>query len=156
MTAWRVRAVGVDEFAPWLDLFRGYADFYEWPLSDDDARRVWGWIHDDRSIEAYDAVAVDDAGSEVDRPRGLIHLRSWLRPLRGTVNGYLDDLFVDARFRGRGAVDALYDFMRGLARERGWALIRWTTAEDNLRAQAVYGRNATRTTWVTYDMDTPQ
>ena len=52
----------------------------------------------------------------------------------------------------RGAVDALFEAMRALARERGWPAIRWTTADDNYRARAVYDQLATRTTWLTYDM----
>ena len=31
-------------------------------------------------------------------------------------------------------------------------MIRWTTADDNYRARAVYDELATRTTWITYDM----
>ena len=36
--------------------------------------------------------------------------------------------------------------------ERGWSIVRWTTADDNYRARAVYDELATRTTWITYDM----
>ena len=50
-----------------------------------------------------------------------------------------------------GAVDALFAAIRDLAVERGWDIVRWTTAEDNDRAQAVYARSAIRTTWATYD-----
>ena len=42
--------------------------------------------------------------------------------------------------------------MNRIARERGWAIIRWTTADDNYRARSVYDKVATRTTWITYDM----
>jgi hypothetical protein len=80
---WKVRPVKEDEFEPWTRLFRGYADFYRWPTSDEHQRQIWGWI---------------------------------------------------------------------LALERGWAVVRWTTADDNYRARAVYDQLATRTTWITYDM----
>ncbi len=30
--------------------------------------------------------------------------------------------------------------------------MRWTTADDNYRARAVYDKRAVRTTWITYDM----
>ena len=30
--------------------------------------------------------------------------------------------------------------------------MRWTTAEDNLRAQGAYAKVARRTGWVTYDL----
>ena len=154
-TRWAVRPVRSDEFGAWTALFRGYADFYECPTSDEHQRRIWAWIHDERAIEALVAVEVDDAGQELDVPRGLAHLRAWRRPLRGTVCGYLDDLFVDPASRGRGAVDALFRAIDELAVERGWPIVRWTTAADNGRAQTVYDRLATRTTWVTYDMTTP-
>jgi GNAT superfamily N-acetyltransferase len=65
---------------------------------------------------------------------------------------YLDDLFVDPDHRGSGAVGALFDALNRLATERDWAIIRWTTADDNYRARTVYDRLATRTTWITYDM----
>lgn len=152
MTAWVVRPVRDDEFEPWSALFRGYADFYRWPTSDEHQRQIWGWIHDDGSVEALVAVPVDDAGVEVGAPAALAHLREWVRPLRGVVSGYLDDLYVAPEARGSGGVDALFAEINRLALERDWAIVRWTTADDNYRARAVYDEVATRTRWITYDM----
>ena len=146
---WRVRPVDADEFDEWSSLFRGYCDFYHWPTSDDHQRLIWQWIHVDRSVEALVAVEVDDQGSEIGHPRAVAHLRQWVRPLRGVVSGYLDDLFVDPAVRGCGAVDALFVELNRLALERDWAIVRWTTAPDNVRAQSVYEKVAQRTTWVT-------
>jgi GNAT superfamily N-acetyltransferase len=152
MVAWKVRPVRIDEFEPWTRLFRGYADFYHWPTSDEHQQKIWRWIHEDNHIEAFVAVPVDDAGNETGEPQGLAHMREWVRPLRGVVCGYLDDLFVDPGHRGQGAVDALFGEINRLAIERGWPVVRWTTADDNYRARAVYDELATRTTWITYDM----
>jgi ribosomal protein S18 acetylase RimI-like enzyme len=149
---WKVRHVGVDEFASWTRLFRGYCNFYEWPTSDDHQRKIWSWIHDVQSVEALVAVETDGNGNEVDIPRGLAHLREWVRPLRGVTCGYLDDLYVDPESRGAGAVDALFSEMNGLALQRDWAVIRWTTADSNMRAQGAYDKVARRTSWITYDM----
>jgi ribosomal protein S18 acetylase RimI-like enzyme len=159
MSAWRVRPVRDDEFDPWTRLYRGYADFYHWPTSDEHQLAIWRWIRDEHRIEALVAVAVDDAGNEIGEPKGLAHLREWVRPLRGVVCGYLDDLFVDPGTRGSGVVDALFSEINRVAMERDWAVVRWTTADDNYRARSVYDQVATRTTWITYDMtpgtDTP-
>jgi GNAT superfamily N-acetyltransferase len=149
---WLVRPVRRDEYVPWSRLFQGYAEFYEWPTSDEHQQLVWRWIHDDHRVEALVAVRVDDDGAEDGEPLGLAHLREWVRPLRGVVSGYLDDLFVDPSFRGSGAVDALFTEISRLAVERGWDVVRWTTADDNYRARSVYDQRANRTTWITYDM----
>ena len=152
MTAWTVQPVRPEEFDAWTRLYRGYAAFYDSPTSDEHQRQIWGWIHDDRSVEALVGVPVDETGSELGEPQGLAHLREWVRPLRGVVCGYLDDLSVSPEFRGSGAVQALFAEIDRLAQERGWPLVRWTTADDNYTARSVYDRLAQRTTWITYDM----
>lgn len=154
MAEWVVRHVNESEFDSWTKLFRGYCEFYNWPTTTDHQQQIWQWIHVNHSVEALVVVACDDDGDERDGPVGLAHLREWIRPIRGISCGYLDDLYVDPASRGRGAVEALFGEMSKIAVERGWPIIRWTTAEDNLRAQKVYDRVATRTTWVTYDMPT--
>ena len=53
---------------------------------------------------------------------------------------------------GDRVVEALFAEINRLAIERNWAVVRWTTADDNYRARAVYDKRATRTTWITYDM----
>lgn len=151
-STWRVRPVRPDELAGWARLFAGYADFYGVPTSPEHQRQIWGWIHEDHVIVALVAVPLDADGSEGD-PAGLAHLRSWVRPLRGVVCGYLDDLYVDPAARGQGVVEALFDEIRRLAAQRGWPTVRWTTAEDNYRARTVYDRIAARTTWITYDLN---
>ncbi|MCU1360985.1 MAG: acetyltransferase [Ilumatobacteraceae bacterium] len=152
MATWVVRPVRPDEFEPWTRLFRGYSAFYKVATDDDHQRKIRSWIHDDHSVEAFVAVPVDDAGVEVGEPQGLAHMRTWVRPLRGMVCGYLDDLFVEPSYRGQGVVDALFAAINRLAIEREWPMVRWTTADDNYRARAVYDELATRTTWITYDM----
>jgi GNAT superfamily N-acetyltransferase len=154
VSGWKVRPVRVDEFDPWARLFQGYADFYRRPSSDEHKRMLWTWIHDEHRIECIVAVKVDEAGNETGEPQGLAHLREWVRPLRGVVCGYLDDLFVEPGRRGSGVVDALFAEINRIAVERDWPVVRWTTADDNYRARSVYDRLATRTTWITYDMTT--
>src|SRR5689334_19947831 len=103
MATWNVRPVRLDEFAPWSELFAGYADFYRWPTSPEHQREIWRWIHEARTVEALVAVARDVGGNELGGPKALAHLREWVRPLRGVRCGYLDDLFVAPDVRGQGA-----------------------------------------------------
>ncbi|WP_374010729.1 N-acetyltransferase family protein [Leifsonia sp. LS-T14] len=142
-----VRRVRDNEFFTWLDLYAGYGEFYESPMTDEKALLVWSWISDpDNELEAYFAVDEDDT------PIGLAHVREFVRPLDGSRGLYLDDLFVTPDARGAGAGSALLESLRESARERGLSVVRWVTAKDNENARRLYERFAQKTKWVTYDL----
>jgi GNAT superfamily N-acetyltransferase len=148
-SAWTTRPVEQRDWDAWCRLFTGYCTFYEREASDEHLRRVWSWIHDDGSVEAIVAVPADDPDGE---PQGLAHLRAWVRPLRGEIAGYLDDIFVEPAARGTGVADALFAAIEATAVRQGWGIVRWTTADNNYRARTAYDRVATRTGWITYEM----
>ena len=111
---------------------------------------MWSWITDpDHDVKAL--LVRDASGTAV----GLAHYRPYFRPLAAAIAGHLDDLFVAPAARGTGAVDELLEALRTIARQRGWAKIRWITADDNHRARSKYDQVAQRTMWVTYDMQVP-
>ena len=138
-----VRPVHESEREQWQSLYRGYAEFYE--VDDPELDRLWLLITEDGAVECFVA-EVDGALA------GLAHVREFVRPLDGGEGGHLDDLYVDPGSRGYGVGAALLEHVRELARERGWGVVTWITAEDNLTAQRLYDRHARRTTWVTYEM----
>jgi len=131
----------------WERLYRGYAEFYEVPMNDTILQTVWDWIFDaDKAF--YCILAKDGAGVGI----GLMHYRAMFSPLRGSIAGFLDDLYVDPAARGQGAVNRLFETLESRAREQGWPVIRWITRDNNYRARAVYDRVATRTDWITYEL----
>jgi ribosomal protein S18 acetylase RimI-like enzyme len=142
-----VRRVEDNEFFTWLDLYVGYGEFYETPITDEKALLVWSWITDPASgVEAY--FAVDEEGT----PVGIAHVREFARPLDGSKGLYLDDLFVVPDARGAGAGTALLEELRTVAKDRGLSVVRWITAKDNQEARKLYDRVAEKTKWVTYDL----
>jgi len=142
-----VRRVEDNEFFTWLDLYAGYGEFYETPLSDEKALLVWSWITDSgNELEAYFAIGDDGA------PVGLAHVREFARPLDGSRGLYLDDLFVRPDARGEGAGTAILEALRERAKQDGLSVVRWITAKDNQTARRVYDRVASKTAWVTYDL----
>ena len=147
-TGWAVGPAGEADRGRWQELYAAYAEFYAEPMTPERFDLVWSWIHD--PAVGFGALLVRPAagGDAV----GLAHYRPYLRPLAGSVGGYLDDLFVHPAARGGGAVDALLASLREIGLARGWSKIRWITADDNYRARSKYDRVAERTTWVTYDM----
>ena len=148
MSEIRVRAVRPEDFPQWRVLYRGYADFYKVDQTEGAAALVWSWVNEP-SHEVNGLVAEDTDGRLI----GLAHYRPFARPLSATTGCFLDDLFVAPERRGSGAAELLLGRLSEIAAERGWSVVRWITADDNHRARSKYDKVATRTMWVTYDMD---
>lgn len=144
-----IRPVEATDRPQWDRLYQGYAAFYKVEQTAEMRDRVFGWLMDP-AHECNGLVAENAAGSLV----GLTHYRPFSSPLRAAVNCFLDDLFVDPDARGSGAADALIAAVADVARGKGWATVRWITADDNYRGRGVYDRVATRTMWITYDLKT--
>lgn len=130
----------------WRHLYDGYATFYRREMTDQIAGTVWGWLMDP-AHELKGALALQE-----DVPVGLAHYRRMPSPLRGAEVGFLDDLFVDPSARGGRIGEALIDHVAAVARERGWGVVRWITADDNYRARALYDRLAKKTLWNLYEL----
>lgn len=143
-----IRPVAQSDFFAWYGLFAEYADFYEETLTDDRAMRAWAWLHSDE-FQVRGLVAVDNSSGDVV---GIAHVRPFERPLEGGMGLYLDDLFVRADVRGKGFGRALIDSVAAQAREGGYGVVRWITAEDNQTARKLYDSVAEKTPWVTYDI----
>lgn len=131
----------------WQKLYAGYAEFYKVTQTEEMRERVWSWIVNP-AHEVKCLVALDEHG----KPVGLAHYRPFARPLSATTGCFLDDLFVDPEFRGSGTGQSLIEAVKGIAKTKGWSVVRWITADNNYRARGVYDKVATRTMWVTYDL----
>lgn len=138
-----IRDLATEDRETWRRLFHSYGVFYETEFADDVLDRVWALLLTEGSgIDAL--VAVDG-----ERVVGFAHYRSHPDTFTGGRDWYLDDLFVEPDARGAGHATALIEELA--SRAAGGGSLRWITADDNLRAQRVYDRVATRTRWVTYE-----
>jgi len=145
----RIVPIDVRFEAEWRRLFRAYGRFYGRELGDAQLDVVWGWLHDP-AHEVEGLLAVDG-----EQLVGFAHFRRMPSPLRAADVGFLDDLFVDPKARGGRVGEALLDALADTARQRGWPVIRWITADDNYRARALYDRMAMKTMWNLYELTPP-
>ena len=128
-------------------LYKGYAEFYKMPMNDDILDKVWSWIFDEE-IKFY-AIGIKSSEGELI---GFMHFREMPSPLRGSLVGFLDDLYIHPDFRGSGAVQLLFKELKSIAKENHWPYVRWITASDNHRARKVYDKLSGVIDFVTYQM----
>lgn len=131
----------------WEQLYYGYAEFYKVPMNKQILDTVWSWIFDE-SNQFYAIIAKDESGNAL----GLMHYRAMQSPLRGAEVGFLDDLFIKPECRGLGVVEILFKTLNESAKNKGWSIVRWITADNNYRGRGVYDKLAEKTHWLTYQM----
>ena len=141
-----IREIQLKDKVQWEKLYKGYADFYKVEMNDKILQTIWSWLHD----KNHD---VEGLVYEVeDKIIGLAHYRRMPSPLRGQYIGFLDDLFVDPKYRGQKIGEKLINQMKEISISRGWNLVRWITRNDNTKAKSLYDRVSEKTTWDVYEL----
>ena len=142
-----LRPVGAGDRADWERLFGEYGVFYKTSFTPEVLERVWAHLLDEAS--GISALIAELDGAAV----GFAHYRSHPDTFTGHRDWFLDDLYTAPESRGHGVATALIEEITRQARETApGGTLRWITAADNDRAQRVYDRVATRTTWLTYEV----
>jgi GNAT superfamily N-acetyltransferase len=124
-------AIAADE-AAWLGLWGQYLTFYKVDLPDDVTAHTWARILDPSSRVSMRVAEVDGvlAGFAIHH----FHDSTWVK----TPDCYLEDLFLDASFRGRGIGRALIDDLIAITKANGWSRLYWHTDRDNATARKLY------------------
>ena len=81
---------------------------------------------------------------------GLVHYLFHRSTIHLEPVCYLQDLFTDARARGRGVATALIRAVYAAARAAGSQRVYWHTHESNATAQALYDKLAERSGFIVY------
>ena len=130
----------------WTELWRAYLAFYESTLPDEISAATWARIVDPAgSIRALGVR--DESGRLVGIAHYLFHAHAWST----SEVSYLQDLFVDEAYRGRGCATALIAAVAQAARDRTCFRLYWSTQEGNATARRLYDRLARFTGFIRYD-----
>jgi GNAT superfamily N-acetyltransferase len=143
-----IRPIAAADRADWAELFLAYGVFYETEFSPEVLDGVWTWLMDaDHELSALVA-------AQGGRLVGLAHLHRVADTFTARPKWYLDDLYVRPEARGAGVAGALIAACAATAHAAGGGTLGWITASDNVTAQRLYDRVATRADWVSYEMET--
>lgn len=146
MNVSRISLLQASDYKQWLELYLGYAAFYNVNLSEAGVATTWGWLMEDS--HPLTGIGASDDGGLI----GIAHFRAMPSPLRGREIGFLDDLFVAPGKRGCGIADQLIEALKEHAISRQWDVVRWITRDNNYRARGVYDRHAAKSDWSLYEM----
>jgi GNAT superfamily N-acetyltransferase len=144
-----VRPIRAEEVDLVLPLFAAYQRFYVAEPDDERNRRFVA-----RFVAPSDDGVVLGAWDDEGELVGFALLYWTFSSTRAAEVAVMNDLFVRADQRGRGAGRALIDAALRATVERGGAHLEWLTAPDNLAAQRVYdATGASRSTWIAYELE---
>lgn len=124
-------AAPADEEA-WRRLWNGYLAFYKVSIDPSITDRTWARILDPASAVSMRVAEKDGelAGFAIH----FSHPSTWVK----NDDCYLEDLYLDAKFRGQGIGRALIDDLIGICRKNGWERLYWHTDEGNATARKLY------------------
>ena len=141
-----IREIKFRDKEEWKDLYRGYADFYKVEMNEQILKIVWGWLHD----KNHDVKGI--VYEHENKIVGFAHYRRMPRPLRGKYIGFLDDIYVESKQRGKKIGEKLIYELNEISKKNNWDLIRWITQDNNRRAKSLYDRVAKKTSWSLYEL----
>jgi GNAT superfamily N-acetyltransferase len=141
-----IREIKFSDKEEWKDLYRGYADFYKVEMNEEILKTVWGWLHD----KNHDVKGI--VYEHENKIVGFAHYRRMPRPLRGKYIGFLDDIYVEPKQRGKKIGEKLIYALNKISKKNNWDLIRWITQDNNRRAKSLYDRVAKKTSWSLYEL----
>lgn len=146
-----VRAICRDDYAGWRPLWDGYNAFYgrsgETALDDRVTAQTWEWFFD-RDSGVHASVAEIDG-----RIVGTVHYLFHRSTSRLADVCYLQDLFTDESYRGRGIGRALIEMVLDAARRHGSSRVYWTTQATNAAGRALYDKLAQHRGFIVYSQE---
>jgi GNAT superfamily N-acetyltransferase len=143
-----IRFVTREDFARWLPLWEGYNKFYgrsgATALPAEVTQMTWARFFD--AYEPMHALVAESTGRLV----GLVHYIFHRSTLTLGPTCYLQDLFTDEAWRGKGIARALIDAVYERAKLAGSARVYWQTHESNQTAMRLYDQVADRSGFIVY------
>ncbi|MDZ4085720.1 MAG: GNAT family N-acetyltransferase [Tabrizicola sp.] len=121
-----------EDQSDFLRLWQGFCDSYDMTLPPEVTAFTWTRLMDPASPLTARLAVVDGT------PQGFAihqhHPSTWVLG----DDGYLEDLFVAPKARGKGLGRALIEDLIAISRARGWRRLYWLTEIENATARHLY------------------
>jgi GNAT superfamily N-acetyltransferase len=141
----KIRNLNKSDDAGWRNLWDQYLKFYEHELTEDQTQLTFERLSNP-DYDLYGLVLELD-GALVGIAHSSFTHSTWAE----NKDLYLEDLFVDPLFRGKGYGRALIEASAEFGKLHGARKLYWQTHRDNETAQKLYATLATKSEFVIYE-----
>jgi GNAT superfamily N-acetyltransferase len=131
-------------FDQWLPLWQAYLRFYNAQMSDEQIRLSWKRITNPDQTDMF-GFAIKVNGQVV----GFVHLISHPSMWTNLPYCYLQDLFINEKFRTQGLATQLIKHCYQICTGK-FDRVYWLTQESNITAQYLYDHIASKTGFIQY------
>ena len=127
-----IRELRASDKPSWLIMWRGYLEFYETDIPEEQTELTWSRLLDNEFN--MHGLVIEDSGAICGITHYSFQTSTW------SPNGhcYLEDLFVDPNIRGKGLGRALIDAVYDIAVKSGCSRLYWNTDATNATARKLY------------------
>ena len=140
-----------NEFELWNELWQKYLKFYQTSLPDSVTKVTWERIMDpEQNIFSFGGYWAEDGTKElVGFTNFLYHSSTWSE--QGYC--YLEDLYVEERFRGKGFGRLLIEAVWDDCLRKGVKRLYWKTQDKNKIARIMYDKVAKQSGFIEYEIE---
>lgn len=141
-----IRDITQSDYDDWARLWRAYLTFYDSEVSSDVYESTFQRLLSDDPHEFNGKIAVTSDGCAIGLVHYLFHRHGW--KIENVC--YLQDLFADPEYRGKGVGRALIEDVYKVADAAGSPSVYWLAQDFNHTARKLYDRVAQLTPFVKY------
>ena len=140
-----IRPLKSDDESDWRRLWQAYLEYYETELDETIYRSTFARLLSDDPQEFHGLIAILD-----NQPIGLTHYVYHRSCWQIENKCYLQDLFVDPKFRGKSIGRALIEAVYAKADKAGCPGVYWQTQHFNEAGRRLYDRVGKLSPFIVY------
>jgi GNAT superfamily N-acetyltransferase len=141
----QIRPLLLQDRPAWQTLWNGYIHFYQAHVSPSQTDLTWQRLLD--ASHPLQGFVAQENEHVIGLAHCFIHSSTW----SDAGYCYLEDLFVDPAYRGRGAARQLIEHTGAWAALQGVAKLYWLTQENNLTGQLLYNKVGKKSGFIHYE-----
>lgn len=139
--------INLIKYGQWKLHYIKYLKFNKNKISEKKLKNLWNWLNDkNHATNLIIAINLDN------NILGHIHYKFSPNTVRGEYIGFLDDIYINIKYRKLGIAKKLINYLLKIGKENNWELIRWHCDIKNYDAINYYQKISNKKEWCTFEL----